>query len=304
MSRPEFYRPGRVGTLFHPNTSVIGREASENRIAGALGPRHALLLIDFQVDFCHEEGALAVPGAIGDLRRTIEFLYSHVGEIATIYASLDTHHIFQIFHPHWWKDESGEPPPPFTEITSEGIKSGQWKPARQNDWSIRYVGELERGGRQSLIIWPYHTLQGSVGHAIDPALMEAMLYHSLVRHAPIRWISKGDISRTEHYSIFEPEVRMPETIGGSISTSLISELASFDRIYVAGEAKSHCVLASLRSIVEMFPDQEKILSKFHLLTDCTSSVVHPEIDFDAQAEKALQEYAGKGLKLASSTSGQ
>ncbi len=131
--------------------------------------------------------------------------------------------------------------------------------------------------------------------------MEAMLYHSLVRHSPIRWISKGDITRTEHYSIFEPEVKMSETVGGTLATSLLSELAAFDRIYIAGEAKSHCVLASLRSIIETFPDQTKILNKFHLFTDCTSSVVHPEIDFDVQADEKLAEYAEMGLNLTNST---
>lgn len=301
MTPPPFYRPERVGTLHHPDMIAIAAEAAENRIAGALGPRHALLLIDFQVDFCHEKGSLAVPGAIDDLRRTIEFLYGHIGEIATLYASLDTHHVFQIFHPNWWKDEAGEPPPPFTEITVADIRSGKWLPARQKEWSIRYVGELERGGRQSLVVWPYHALLGSIGHALDPTLMEAALYHSLVRHSPIRWISKGDITRTEHYSIFEPEVKMSEMTGGTISSSLLSELASFDRVYVAGEAKSHCVLASLRSIVDMFPDQPKILNRFHLLTDCTSSVVHPEIDFDAKVDATLAEYAERGLNLVSST---
>ena len=38
-------------------------------------PHVHLLLIDMQVDFCHENGSLYVPGAEGDIRRTIEFIY-------------------------------------------------------------------------------------------------------------------------------------------------------------------------------------------------------------------------------------
>jgi len=38
-----------------------------------------------------------------------------------------------------------------------------------------------------------------------------------------------------------------------------------------------------------------------VLTDCMSSVAHPEIDFDALAEETLARYAAQGLRLVRST---
>jgi len=37
-----------------------------------------------------------------------------------------------------------------------------------------------------------------------------------------------------------------------------------------------------------------------VLTDCMSSVAHPEIDFDALAESTLASYAAQGLRLVKS----
>ncbi len=72
-------------------------------------------------------------------------------------------------------------------------------------------------------------------------------------------------------------------------------------MYVAGEAKSHCVLATLRTIVEYFAKRPDVTRKFRLLTDCTSSVRHPSIDFETAANAELERYRGLGLGLAKST---
>jgi len=151
------------------------------------------------------------------------------------------------------------------------------------------VGELERRAKKVLMIWPYHTMIGSTGHAITPALYEAITYHNEVRQSGVTHLVKGRIAKTEFYSLFEPEVKVDEP-DGTLNSAFLDQMASYDRIYVAGQAKSHCVLESIVSIANYDGYQPGILDKVYLLDDCTSSVAHPEIDFEAMANERLAEY--------------
>ena len=83
---------------------------------------------------------------------------------------------------------------------------------------------------------------------------------------------------------------MPEYPRGNVNVSFLSMLADYDQVYIAGEAKSHCVLETVNSIMRYFSDQPDILSKFLVLSDCMSSVAHPTIDFEALANAAFSRY--------------
>ncbi len=98
---PTFYDPERIGTLFYPDLQAIAAEAARAGLKPVREDdiRIHLLLIDMQVTFCHEKGALYVPGALDDLRRLIEFIYRNAERISHITCSLDSHNPFQIFHP-------------------------------------------------------------------------------------------------------------------------------------------------------------------------------------------------------------
>ncbi|RMG79266.1 MAG: isochorismatase, partial [Chloroflexi bacterium] len=72
-------------------------------------------------------------------------------------------------------------------------------------------------------------------------------------------------------------------------------------IYVAGQAKSHCVLETVASLVRHMGEDSGTLSRIHLLTDCMSSVVHPEIDFEAIANETFARFAEHGVQLVTST---
>ena len=52
---------------------------------------------------------------------------------------------------------------------------------------------------------------------------------------------------------------------GNLNVSFLNMLASYDRIYIAGEAKSHCVLETVTSIMRYFADQPRIIDKFRIL---------------------------------------
>lgn len=300
---PSFYDPNRIGTLFYPDVARIAAEAAEAGLTPAAGDAQDvhLLLIDMQVDFCHPDGNLYVPGALGDLRRTIEFIYRNAGRITHITCSLDSHLPSQIFTPGWWQDASGRAPAPFTIITADDVHRGVWRPRFAAEASLRYVEVLEQGHKKQLCIWPYHVQIGSPGHALDPELWSAVFWHSLARRVDPRWQTKGSVPLTEHYSILQPEVPVPDQPGGDKDRALVDLLARADILVVAGEAESHCVLETLEDLVEEFADRPDALRKIYFLRDCTSPVQHPEIDFHALAIARLAEFQAMGVNLSDST---
>ncbi|MEI7554695.1 hypothetical protein [Candidatus Chlorohelix sp.] len=299
---PAYYDPAKVGTLYQSEIAVAAEAGLKAQSAPSAHDkkRVMLLLVDPQVDFVLTSGTLSVPGAVEDTRRTIEWIYQHNGEITSIAASLDSHTAFQIFYPTWWINEKGEHPAPFTTISGEDIRNGIWKPVIDPTWSLNYVEELEKGGKYILMIWPYHTMIGTPGQSIVPALSEAIMYHSAARHAQPMWLIKGSIPQTENYSILEPEVKVPTHPLGGLNTSFLDMLSKYDLVYVAGQAKSHCVLSTMRSIIQYFSNQPEVIAKLRFLMDCTSSVQHPAIDFDAIANAELQAMSKQGMRLVTS----
>ena len=299
MTFPAFYHPDRVGMMYVPDTLSAVLAGTQARIASSSSDfyRTALLLVDTQVDFIHTDGALSVPGAIEDTRRTIEWIFSNLGQITTIYASLDSHIPLQIFSPAWWTNADGQHPAPYTVITLDEVEAGAWQPLYDVEWSRQYVRALENNARKQLMIWPYHTLIGTPGHSITPALYEAIAYHTAARQSQPNFISKGTIAKTENYSLFEPEVKIDELPHGGLNIALLDEIADYDRIFIAGQAKSHCVLESVASLMRHFAGRPGGVNKVYLLEDAMSSVVHPEIDFEAMAVRAFHQFTDIGLRI-------
>ncbi len=296
---PAFYDSDKVGTLFTPNTS----EAASAGQAAGLPPATAdhrrvmLLLVDPQVDFIHPDGALSVPGAVADTQRTIEWVFRNADRLTTIAASLDSHVPIQIFFPTWWIGPDGKHPEPFTVISGDDVERNRWTPVFEPEWSRHYVHTLEANARKQLMIWPYHTMIGTPGHAITPALYEAITYHAAARQSQPHLVLKGSIPTTEHYSLLEPEVKVRQHLAGNLNTEFLGMLETYDVIYVAGQAKSHCVLETVASILRYYANQPEQIAKWRILTDAMSSVPHPDIDFEAMAQAAFDRFAQKGLSL-------
>ena len=239
MPFPPFYDSSQVGRLYPPDTAaaIAAGQAAGLRPAALDDRRILLLLVDAQVDFIHVDGALAVPGAVDDTRRTIEWLYRNIEAVTAVAASLDSHIPLQIFYPTWWANPQGEHPTPFTPISSADVRQGRWRPLQDPAWSIAYVEKLEQQAKKVLMIWPYHTMIGTPGQAITPALYEAIAYHAGARQTQPTFLTKGSIARTEHYSIVEPEVKVPEQPQGDINRAFLDMLKAYDLIYIAGQAK-------------------------------------------------------------------
>jgi len=299
---PSCYDPDRIGTLFYPDVAALAQEAAGAGLSPASQDqqRIQLLIIDMQVDFCHPQGTLHVPGAVQDIRRLVEFIYRNAGSISNITCSLDSHLPYQIFHPAWWTDSEGHHPDPFTVITQEDVKQGKWRPMLEPEWSTAYVRKLEEGAKKQLTIWPYHVPIGGIGNALDPELWAAVFWHSIARKSQPTWWRKGSVPKTEHYSIVRPEIPVPEVPGGGRS-SFLEDLEQYDSIIIAGEAASHCVLETIEDLVDGFADKPETLDKIFILRDCTSPVQHPDIDFAALTEKRFAAFEKQGIHFIFST---
>jgi len=320
---PKFFRPRSVGRLWKVDYARVAEEADKWRerfqIAAAREDqrRVCLLLIDVQNTFCLPGFELFVAGrsgkgAVDDNRRLCRFLYRHLHRISRVALTLDTHHVFQIFHPIFLVDREGRAPAPHTVIRLEDLEQGRWrvrpevaealgyKPEELQAHARRYAGCLRASGKYDWIVWPYHALLGGAGHALVPAVEEAVFFHSLVRYSPPRWEPKGDLPFTEFYSVFGPEVdETPSEKTTARNRSLIEWLADFDTVFIAGQAMSHCVASSIQDLLNdaAFAGPTRA-SKLRILTDCMSPVVIPEaVDFTEPARLLFEDFARRGAVL-------
>ncbi|HEY9849660.1 MAG TPA: isochorismatase [Leptolyngbyaceae cyanobacterium] len=285
--------------------------------------RICLLIIDAQNTFCIPDFELFVggrsgTGAVDDNLRLCDFIYRNLGLITSIYPTMDTHAAIQIFHAMFWVNAVGEHPAPMTVISFDDVKNGVWKVNPEIAFSItngdysaleshalHYVKKLSDGGKYPLIIWPYHSMLGGIGHALVSSLEEAIFFHSICRRSQTKFEIKGNHPLTENYSVLRPEV-LESANGFAIAQknkSLIENLLNFDIIIIAGQAKSHCVAWTIDDLLnEIIAIDPNLTRKVYLLEDCTSPVVVPGVvDFTEQADAAFRRFADAGMHLVKST---
>jgi nicotinamidase-related amidase len=313
---PQFHEDARVGSLYLERAAMVAEEARRYAQSFPVKParedhvRVAAFGIDVQVAFCLPGASLFVPGAVEDTQRTLRWLYANLDRITGLVFSLDTHRAFQIFHPAWWEDTEGRPPPPLTPITSADVRAGLWRATRLPEASLEYCERLEASGKYVLTVWPYHALLGGLSHALLPAVMEASLFHALLRDTPTRFEQKGEEPLTENYSVLSPEVT--EVGGrkvGGFNAELFDHLMTFDRVYVFGQAKSHCVLSTLMDLKQHIEatDRSK-MGRIHILEDAMSPVpappldpLPPGLDFPRVADEAIRVFREAGMKVVRTT---
>ncbi|MRG87234.1 cysteine hydrolase family protein [Salinibacillus xinjiangensis] len=238
-----------------------------------------LLAIDVQNDFM-DAGALGVPGAKQDVERLLQFIHHNFEQITHIMASIDTHKPQQIFHPCWWEDSSGNEPEPLTIITYEDIQSGKWSPRFHHEKSMAYVRKLEEQSKKQLCIWPYHCIQGSYGVSLESQFTKMAYLHSLLRDYELKTVVKGEDPLSEMYGIIQPEYSEKELVRYDV----VEEIKQYDKVIIAGEAASHCVIESVIQIVEHVKDDRRLLENIYVLTDCMSSIP----GFEEETEKEFQ----------------
>ncbi|MCZ7668325.1 MAG: hypothetical protein M5U34_14610 [Chloroflexi bacterium] len=142
---------------------------------------------------------------------------------------------------------------------------------------------------------------GSIGNALDPELFTAVLWHSIARKTQPTWLTKGSIPLTEHYSIIQPEVPVPSHPLGGKNKAFLDTLADADIVLIAGEAGKPLRPGNSGRPGGRFRPTLRRLAKIFFLKDCTSPVVHPDVDFHAIALKRFAEFEKQGVNFINST---
>ncbi|NYE62314.1 nicotinamidase-related amidase [Duganella sp. 1224] len=272
-----------------------------------------LLLIDPQNDFCDLPAgylptdpvtrqplapALPVPGAHQDMLRVAGLINRGRAGLSALSVTLDSHHRFDIAHPTYWIAADGAPVAPFTEISAADVRARRYLPRHPAGLAItlNYLDRLEAAGRYQLMVWPVHCEIGSWGHNVHADVRAAYGHWEEAALGIVAKLAKGSNPWTEHYSAVQAEVPDADDPDTQFNVKFVRTLAEADRIYVAGEAGSHCVKATVEHIADYFAAEygPASLSKLVLLTDCIS----PVTGFAPQYQAFLQAMAARGVQLA------
>ncbi len=324
---PAHFDRSRVGEIWRVPYEERAREAAAWAQRHGLRPaaedsfRLCLLAVDVQNTFCIPGFELFVAGrsgtgAVDDNARLAEFVYRNLGTITQIFPSLDTHHAMQVFHAIWLVDEHGEHPAPYTLVSAEDVAAGRFRVNAAVAKALgidagyaerhlaHYTRRLAEGGKYDLTIWPYHAMLGGIGHALVPAVEEAIFFHGIARRSRPEFQVKGENPLTEHYSMLGPEVTEGPD-GDPLArrnSELIERLLTFDAVVVAGQAKSHCLAWTIDDLLEHDAARERLAARTYLLEDCTSPVVVPGVvDYTDEADAAFERYAAAGMHVVRST---
>src|SRR4030042_609953 len=157
---PPFFDPAAVSRVYRvpyqERAAQAGEWAAAHRIRPSSGDdrRVALLLVDAQNTFCLPEFELFVGGrsgrgAIEDCERIAALLYRHL------------------------------PPGRAAPGAPGGVFGGGPGPRH-------YARRLAEGGKYPLVVWPYHSMVGGIGHAMVSAVEEAVFFHAVARQSPTR----------------------------------------------------------------------------------------------------------------------
>jgi nicotinamidase/pyrazinamidase len=267
-----------------------------------------LLVIDPQNDFCDlppaywptdpESGtrrgaALPVPGAHADMQRLAALVEEGAAGLTGITVTLDSHHHVDIGHPAFWQTAEKGLVSPFTQISASDVRAGKYRPRPAGSLARvqAYLDSLEAAGRYTHMVWPQHCEIGSWGHNIHHDLRQALNRWEDRLADSVTMVVKGTNPWTEHYSAVMAEVPDPADPATLFNTDLLLRLEGAERIFIAGEAASHCVKATCEHIVDALPPES--LHKLVLIEDCMSAVT----GFEVQAAEFMAAMRKRGVQI-------
>ena len=264
-----------------------------------------LLIIDPQNDFCDLPAdylpaggkpapSLPVPGAHADMLRVAELINRGGAGIDEISITLDSHHRLDIAHPGFWNSANGGEVTPFTQISAADVRAGKYHPrvAAALPRVLHYLDQLEAAGRYQLMVWPVHCEIGSWGHNVHADVRRAYNLWEERTLRSVTKISKGSNPWTEHYSAVQAEVPDPDDELTQSNRPFLDSLAKADRIYITGEAGSHCVKATTEHIADYFGPEH--MAKLVLVSDCMS----PVSGFETQYRQFVADMLARGARTA------
>lgn len=263
----------------------------------------ALLIIDAQNDFCDPKGSLFVPGAVEDSNRLTNWIGLNKKYIDYIGITIDSHQMLDIAHPKYWFDKDGKNPVPFTVITSADVEEGKWNSINPKV-SLKYLKDLEADGQFIHVIWPEHCIIGTWGNLIHEPVNNVILDWASQGHY-VHYIPKGAHPNTEHFGAFESQVPIEDKPLTQYNEKLMDTLDKNDVIYIAGQAKSHCVANTIKQIMDNAPGVAK---KVVILEDTMSPVPggpdpdNEALTFDLISQPIYDDAKAMGVKFSNTKS--
>ncbi len=262
--------------------------------------KNALLIIDPQNSFCNPgdkngngRGSLYVEGAAEDMNRLGKWIVKNKDLIDYIAITIDSHQPNDIAHPNFWQDKDGNFPAPFTIITSKDVESGTWTPRFDPKRCLDYLQALEKQGEYPHVIWPVHCVIGSEGAAIYQPLMNSLIDWT-VKGKFYQIVTKGTYPFSEHFGAFKAQIPDIDRSETQLNQNLIKTLETYQNVYLAGEAKSHCVANSLKQVLDEAP---ALAPKFIILEDAMSNVT----GFETIADPIYAKAKSMGVRFAATT---
>lgn len=246
-------------------------------------------MVDFQNDFCDPRGALFVPGADQDCVRVAEFLRVHAAHVDALYVSCDRHPRMHVAHPCFWRSLTGDALGPFDTVSFERLRSGACVPVRVGyvQTVAGYLAFRAYTGKGPLYLWPEHCVRGSWGQAVHPLIVEAVRFWQRAhrtRHP--QFFFKGENPCVEQFSVLSSEYLASQGTADSLFVKRCQMLRAHERIFVAGEALSHCVVCTLQDM-----QRAGVLSRVSLLKDGSSVVP----GFEQKTAASVQTLCAQGL---------
>jgi nicotinamidase-related amidase len=258
--------------------------------------KNALLIIDPQNDFCNPGdangnglGSLFVPNADKDMETLAQWVSDNKSKIDGISVTLDSHQVNDIAHPSFWCDKDGNQVPPFTPISAQDVKDGTWIPSFAPKRALEYLEALESNGQFGHFVWPEHCLIGTEGHAVYKPLAESLKDWSR-DHWQVQYITKGTNPYTEHFGAFQAQIPDAKDPSSQFNQRVTDYLESYQNIYFAGEASSHCVATTLKQLMDEAPG---LAQKLIILEDAMS----PVPNFEDAANDIYQQARDMGIRF-------
>jgi nicotinamidase-related amidase len=269
-----------------------------------------LLVIDPQNDFCDlpadycpqlpngERAAPALPvaGAHADMQRVANLIERGGRGLTGIGVTLDSHNRVDVAHPTFWMQGDGASVAPFTEIAAADVRAGRYLPrlASALPRVLAYLDALETAGRYRLMVWPVHCEIGTWGQNVHADVRAAYNGWEETSLGIVDKIVKGTNPWTEHYSAVMAEVVDADDPATQLNRPFVERLLRADRVFITGEAGSHCVKATTEHIAEQFGAHG--MQRLVLLTDCMS----PVAGFEAQYDGFVRDMLARGAQVATS----
>ena len=99
--------------------------------------------------------------------------------------------------------------------------------------------------------------------------------------------------------VFQQDVGI---LGGG-HQGLVDRLASYDRLIIAGQSKSHGVAHTISTLIEAFKQKDRrLIEHIYVLEDCMSSFVVPNgLDFTDETDALFKTFTQHGVHLVQST---